>query len=216
VSLQLNAATVLLETEGERVTGARLRDGRTLTADHYIVALPHHQLTAILPEPALTHFAYFQQLTRLSDSPALAVHLTVGTALQAPRVVLFARRTFHWLVSRPAPPPRGGTLVSVVATGKHDLLERTDQDLIMLGLDELAYAYPGSNAIKLLEGRVVRQPQAFLTMSPGTRVLRPLPRSPFRNLFVGGDWTDTGLPATLEGAIVSGLRCAEAILAKKD
>jgi uncharacterized protein with NAD-binding domain and iron-sulfur cluster len=49
-------------------------------------------------------------------------------------------------------------------------------------------------------------------MSPGARVLRPLPQSPFRNLLIGGDWTDTGLPATLESAIVSGTRCADMIV----
>ncbi len=215
VAMTLNTAAVLLQVEQDRVTGVRLRDGATLTADQYIVTLPHQHLTAILPERVLTHYAYFQQLTQLSDSPALTVHLNVDTALQAPRVVLFARRTFHWLVSRPAP-RRSGTVVSVVSTGKPELFERTDQNLITLALDELAYAYPGSEAIKLLDSRVVREPRAFLTMSPGMRVHRPLPQSPFQNLLIGGDWTDTGLPATLESAIVSGTRCAEMILAKKE
>lgn len=212
---RLNSAAVLLQIENDRVTGVRLRDGATLTADQYVMALPHKHLTALLPERVLTHYSYFQQLTQLSDSPALTVHLRIDTALQAPRVVLFARRTFHWLVSRPGP-RRSGTLISVVATGKPGLFERTDEDLIALALDELAYAYPGSEAIKLLESQVLREPRAFLTMRPGARVHRPLPQSPFTNLFIGGDWTDTGLPATLESAIVSGTRCADAILAKKE
>lgn len=213
-TIRLNHAAVLLQIENNGVTGVRLRDGATLTADYYVMALPHAQLTAILPERVLTHYSYFQQLTQLSDSPALTVHLRIDTALQAPRVVLFARRTFHWLVSRPGP-RRSGTVISVVATGKPELFERTDQDLIALALDKLAYAYPGSEAIKLLDSQVVREPRAFLTMSPGARVLRPLQQSPFTNLFIGGDWTDTGLPATLESAIVSGTRCADLILAKK-
>jgi len=50
-------------------------------------------------------------------------------------------------------------------------------------------------------------------LRPGTASLRPLPQSPFPNLFLAGDWTDTGLPATLESAILSGDRCAEAIVA---
>lgn len=212
-AIRLSSAAVLLQIENDRVTGVRLRDGATLTADDYVMALPHKHLTATLPERVLTHYSYFQQLTQLSDSPALTVHLRIDTALQAPRVVLFARRTFHWLVSRPGP-RRSGTVISVVATGKSELFERTDQDLIALALDELAYAYPGSEAIKVIESHVLREPRAFLTMSPGARVLRPLPQSPFRNLFIGGDWTDTGLPATLESAIVSGTRCAEMILAK--
>ena len=214
-TIRLNTDASMLQIERDRVTGVRLRDGATLTADQYIVTLPHGRLTAIVPERVLTHYAYFQQLTRLSDSPALTVHLKIDTAIQAPRVVLFARRTFHWLASRPAQRP-SGTTVSLVATGKPELFERADQDLTRLALEELAYAYPGSNAITVLESRVVRAPRAFLTMSPGTRVHRPLPQSPFDNLFIGGDWTDTGLPATLESAIVSGTRCAEMILAKKD
>ena len=214
-AIKFNAAAVLLQIENNRVTGVRLRDGATLTADQYVMALPHQHLTAILPERVLTHYSYFQQLTQLSDSPALTVHLRIDTALQAPRVVLFARRTFHWLVSRPGP-RRSGTLISLVATGKPELLERTDQDLIALALDELAYAYPGSEAIKLLDSQIVREPRAFLTMSPGARVHRPLPQSPFQNLLIGGDWTDTGLPATLESAIVSGTRCADMIVEKEE
>lgn len=214
-TLRLNAAATLIEIDRDRVAGVRLRDGATLTADRYVLALPHTQLTAVLPERVLTHYAYFQQITRLSDSPALTVHLYLNKALQAPRVVLLARRAFHWLVSRPGQ-RRSGTVVSIVATGQPDLLKRTDQELLSLALDELAYAYPGPEAIRILDWRVVREPQAFLTMSPGTRVFRPLPQSPIQNLFVGGDWTDTGLPATLESAIVSGFRCAEAIIGKTD
>jgi squalene-associated FAD-dependent desaturase len=215
VTIRLNTAAALLQIENDRVTGVRLHDGATLTADQYIVTLPHAQLTAILPERVLTHYSYFQQLTQLSDSPALTVHLRIDRALQAPRVVLFARRAFHWLVSRPGQ-RRSGTVISIVATGKPDLMKRTDQELISLALDKLTYAYPGPGAIRILDWLVVREPRAFLTMSPGARVHRPLPQSPFDNLLIGGDWTDTGLPATLESAIVSGTRCAEMILAKKE
>ncbi len=214
-TIRHQAAAVLIHVEGERVTGVRLRDGTTLTADHYIMALPHKQVTALLPERVLTHFAYFQQLTQLSDSPALAVHLRIDQALQAPRVVLLARRTFHWLASRPSP-DRSGTVVSVVATGKPELAVWTDQELTELALRELVYAYPGTDAGKLLDSRVVREPRAFLTLSPSTRVLRPLPQSPFHNLYIGGDWTDTGLPATLESAIASGTNCADIIAAQHD
>jgi uncharacterized protein with NAD-binding domain and iron-sulfur cluster len=214
-SVRFNTAVATLRVEGQRIAGVRLHSGATLTADRYILALPHSQLTAILPERILARYAYFQQLTELSDSPALTVHLRIDKALQAPRVVLFARRIFHWLVSRPGQ-RRGGTVVSLVVTGQPDLLKRTDQELLSLALDELAYAYPGPDTIKVLDWRVVREPRAFLTMSPGTRVLRPLPQSPFDNLLIGGDWTDTGLSANLESAIVSGTRCADLILAKKD
>ena len=153
------------------MTGLRLQNGATLTADRYILALPHTQLTAILPERVLTHYAYFQQLTQLSDSPALTIHLRIDRALQAPRVVLLARRIFHWLVSRPGQ-RRSGTVISVVATGQPELLKRTDQELLSLALDELAYAYPGPDTIKILDWRVVREfwfrPSVVATVRHGT------------------------------------------------
>jgi uncharacterized protein with NAD-binding domain and iron-sulfur cluster len=116
-------------------------------------------------------------------------------------------------VSRPTWLHRA-TLVSVVATGRSDLLQCNDRELIRLTLDDLAAAYPSSPAIRLLDGRVVRQPRAFLTLSPGARTVRPLHRSPIRNLLIGGDWTDTGLPPILEGAILRSRRCAEAVIAE--
>lgn len=214
VTVRVNTAAVLLELARERISGVRLEDGATLAADWYILALPHHRLTAILPERALTHYAYFQQLTHLSDSPALTVHLHIDRAIQAPRIVLFARRTFHWLVARPAE-PRGGTLVSLVVTGQAELFNRTDEELVSLALEELAYAYPGTTGLKLLASQVIRDRHAFLTMSPGTGIHRPLARSPIPNLLLAGDWTDTGLPATLESAVISGARCADLILAAR-
>jgi squalene-associated FAD-dependent desaturase len=213
-TVRTNTNAVLLQVEGERISGVRLSDGSTLMADAYLLALPHRHLTAILPERILTHYAYFQQLTQLSDSPVLTVHLWVDQALQAPRVVLPARRIFHWLVSRPWQ-DRGRTVVSVAITGSTTLFGRTDQELVDLAMGELAYAYPGSDELKVLGSRVVRESQAFLTMKPGARIHRPLPQGPFRNLYIGGDWTDTGLPANLESAITSGNRCADLILAEK-
>jgi monoamine oxidase len=58
--------------------------------------------------------------------------------------------------------------------------------------------------------------QGWLSLPPGTRLRRPLQRSPVPNLLLAGAWTDTGWPANLESAIVSGERCAEIILHRED
>jgi uncharacterized protein with NAD-binding domain and iron-sulfur cluster len=58
-------------------------------------------------------------------------------------------------------------------------------------------------------------PNAILSLKPGTKLHRPIQRSPIANLLLAGSWTDTGWPPNLESAIVSGNRCAETIASNK-
>jgi len=219
--LTKSGATIRTETsvtqirfDAHRVTGVQLQSGNTLVADWYVAALPHRRLCSLLPEGTLAHYAYFEQLTRLTDSPAVTMHLWIDRALPAPRLVLLTGRTFHWLVSRARAGAEGHrTLVSLVATGLSGLLARSDLDLLESAHSDIGACFPTSAGVKALDYRIVRAPQAFLSLRPGTASLRPLPQSPFPNLFLAGDWTDTGLPATLDSAILSGDRCTQAIVA---
>jgi squalene-associated FAD-dependent desaturase len=212
VTLRLNSTAARLVFDDDRVTGVHLHNGETLAADWYIAALPHRALSALIPERIVTHFAYFQQLAHLADSPALAVHLRFDARLSASRLVLLAGRTFHWMVSRPERESQGEVVwVSAVAAGTAALLDLADSALIRAAQRDAVDAMPALASAPLSAARVVREPRAWLSLRPGTRAMRPLPRSPFANLLVAGDWTDTGWPASLESAIVSGERCAEAI-----
>jgi uncharacterized protein with NAD-binding domain and iron-sulfur cluster len=66
--------------------------------------------------------------------------------------------------------------------------------------------------LKLLHHRVITQPSAVFSAAPGVDDLRPPQRTPIANLFLAGDWTATGWPATMEGAVRSGRLAAEALL----
>jgi hypothetical protein len=214
--VRLETAADQFRCEAHRVSGVQLRTGEVLTADWYLAALPPRQLTRALPERALTRFTYFQQITQLTDVPALTIHLWMEQPLRAPRLLLLAERAFHWIIGRPDPEsPHRRSHLSLIATGRADLLARPDQELLELALGEVGYAFPSAAAATAKDYRIVRQPQAFLSLGPGTAALRPLQQSPLTNLLLAGDWTDTGLPATLESAVRSGDLCAQ-IIASKD
>ncbi len=214
VIIRLGTSVNQIRFDAHRATGIQLQSGNTLVADWYVAALPHRRLCSLLPESALTNYSYFEQLTRLTDSPAVTVHLWMGRALPAPRLILLAGKTYHWIISRADAESEGHrTLVSLVATGLSGSLARSDQDLLKSALDDIGDCFPTAASAKVVDYRIVREPQAFLSLRPGTASLRPLPQSPFPNLFLAGDWTDTGLPATLESAILSGDRCVQAIVA---
>ena len=95
-----------------------------------------------------------------------------------------------------------------VAVDEPDLLPQSKDDLVHLTLKDMARAFPGGPLPKLIEADVIRLPSAILTTKPGTQQCRPLSPSPFANFLVAGAWTDTGWPANLESAILSGQRSA--------
>jgi squalene-associated FAD-dependent desaturase len=202
------AERIIFNTEG--VTGIQPQRGDTLTADWYILALPHRHVTPLLPERVLTRFSYFQRIDALVDSPAVAVHLQIDHPIHSPRVLLLAGQTSHWMCLKPASDPQH-SVVSFVVTGQSEWLDRPDKDLLDLAGEDLQSVLPAFSKARRLSHRIVRKPGAFLSMKPGTTPHRPLQRSPFPNLLLAGEWTDTGLPSTVESAIVSGNRCAQAI-----
>lgn len=193
------------------VTGLQLKEGHILTTDWYIVALSHQAMTSLLPERLLARYSYFQHIDTLVDTPAVAVYLWIDQPIHSPRLVLLAERTFHWMCLKSAADPRH-SVISFVVTGLTEWLDRPDKDLLNLAGEDLQFALPAFSNVRELSHRIVRERGALLSMRPGTTAHRPLQRSPFPNLLLTGEWTDTGLPSTIESAIVSGNRCAQTII----
>jgi squalene-associated FAD-dependent desaturase len=193
------------------VTGLQLKEGHTLTTDWYIVALSRQAMTPLLPERLLARYAYFQHIDALVDTPAVTVYRWIDQPIHSSRLVLLADRTFHWMCLKPAADPRH-SVISFIVTGLSEWLDGADKDLLNLAGKDLQSALPAFSNARELSHRIVRERKAVLSMRPGTAAHRPLQRSPFPNLLLAGEWTDTGLPSTVESAIVSGNRCAQALI----
>ncbi len=213
-SVRLGNPVSQIICDAEKVTGVGVESGETLTADWYVAAIPHHKLRAVLSDRTLTRFSYFEQLTRLTDSPAVTIHFKSAQAPWPPRLVLLSGLTFHWLVTHgavktePSLPP-----MSLVSVGNKDLLAYDDQHLLQLARSDLNRAVPDCSHITDGEALIVRDSHACLSLCPGSSTLRPLEQGPMANLLLAGEWTDTGLPSCLESAVRSGERCAATIVA---
>jgi uncharacterized protein with NAD-binding domain and iron-sulfur cluster len=83
-------------------------------------------------------------------------------------------------------------------------------------LSELCEIWPEARSAQLLRWWVVTEHGATFAVRPGVEALRPTQRTPIDGLFLAGDWTDTGWPATMEGAVRSGYLAAQEILADLD
>lgn len=211
--LRLNTPVTRLEFAHDRIASVRLEAGDRLTAQWYVLALPHQRVCSLLPDRLLTRYAYFEQLTRLRDVPAVVVRLGMRWGDPHARLVLRPSGTFHWIVVPGAAGPCRP--LTLVATDCPALLHRSDEELRDLALTDLQETFPHSCEPAGDTCEIVRDPHAFLCLSPGAAMLRPLARTPIPNLLLAGAWTDTGLPSTLESAVISGIRCAMTIAAQE-
>jgi uncharacterized protein with NAD-binding domain and iron-sulfur cluster len=210
-------ATILRNTEAselcyehDHISGVRLQDGKLLQADWYVAALPPQRLTPLLPERWLTRYAYFQQLVELLSVDVTILHVHAEQLCITPRLILLGDTSFHSVLATTAAPNR--TRFSLITTDSQFVQARSDSNSEILIPDLLrswGLLMPGNTIASPLHRRTLSG--TILSLRPGTKLHRPIQRSPIANLLVAGAWTDTGWPPNLESAIVSGNHCADAI-----
>jgi uncharacterized protein with NAD-binding domain and iron-sulfur cluster len=93
-------------------------------------------------------------------------------------------------------------------------VETRREDVIALALRELAEFFPAVKQAKLEKSHVVKEIRATFSAKPGLEAHRPVNRTALSNLFLAGDWTRSGWPATMEGAVRSGYLAAEEVTAQ--
>jgi squalene-associated FAD-dependent desaturase len=190
-----------------------LRDGSALTADWYVLAVPFDRVTDLLPEELVAREPYFAGVKNLAPSPITSVHLWFDRpALKLPHAVL-VDCLGQWVFNRGEVAP-GEFYVQVVVSAARPLRGLGRDEVQRQIADELARLFPTVGAARPLRGRVVTEHAATFSAVPGVDRWRPPQASPVGNLVLAGDWTATGWPATMEGAVRSGYLAAEAVLAR--
>lgn len=195
---------------GDRVGYVDAR-GTSLRAGAVVLAVPWFGLGAVLrgSEGGLLASLVDSEGRRRASS-IVSVNLWMErAALPAPYVGLPGRH-FHWIFDKRGVFNEAATHLTLVASGADAVLRQTNDELAALALDEATEAFPELKRARVQHVRVVREPNATFSLASGEPP-RPGPETPVRDLFLAGDWTDTGLPATIESAVVSGHRAAEVL-----
>jgi uncharacterized protein with NAD-binding domain and iron-sulfur cluster len=205
----LGNRAIQLQYEQERITALHLSDGRFLQANWYVMAVPQHRLTPLLPERWLTRYAYFQQIVELTTRPYTLLQVRAPGTIQAPRHILIGAGPFPWVACKPSESDQ--SLVAVLTLPHDQSPIETEQEVSLL-LKSLGLLQAETKISGFRQQEMVH---AILSLQPGAKVRRPIQSSPIQNLLLAGAWTDTGWPANLESAIVSGKRCAEIISGHK-
>jgi hypothetical protein len=183
---------------GGRVTAVRAADA-SFPCAAVIVALPWRAAARLLPDvvPAADE--------RLVGSPITAVHLWFDRdVIDLPHAVLVGRVS-QWAFRGDSPGH-----CQVVISASRDLLGGDRDALLDRVVAEIRDVFPAARAARLLASRIVTDPTAVLSVRPGVEAVRPAPRTAVPGLFLAGDWTATGWPSTMEGAVRRGRRQAAA------
>ena len=200
---------------GQTVQHVTIGDGTTMQADAYVSAVPFWVLPGLLP-PSLAGGPTCTNLSSLQASPIINVHLRYDAPVMTGDFCYFVNSPLQWVFNSSrifgddASDEEQSLSVSISAAWEYIDTER--EALANLITDEVRQAFPKARDATLLEAVVVKQRNATFRCIPGANRLRPGPRTESPNLFLAGEWTDTGWPSTMESAVISGYNAAEAIM----
>jgi squalene-associated FAD-dependent desaturase len=214
VHVLLNSAVRAIQVRDNRVRGLELRDGAVMEADWYVAAVPFSRLLDLLLPEVIAAFPAFAGLRQLGTSPITSVHLWYDRPITALPHVVLVDCVGQWLFNR-GEVTAGEHSVQVVVSAARRFRGLGHDEFRRRITEELARLFPPAASATLLRARVVTEHAATFSAVPGVDQWRPAQASPIHNLLLAGDWTATGWPATMEGAVRSGYLAAEALLARR-
>ena len=190
--------------------------GKQTAFDSALLAVPFEALAKILPEaPAAAPLQ--SMLARFEHSPITGIHLWFDrTITELPHAVLLDR-TIQWMFNKSLLQQRtsegSGTYLELVVSASKSLVNKSRQEILDLALAELAEFFPQARQAKLQKATVIKEVHATYSAQPLSDRYRPAAVTPWPRIFLAGDWTATGWPATMEGAVRSGYLAAQALTA---
>ena len=217
VSLRIPLRAIHLKSGA--VSAVEFDGGRKESAEACVFAVPHETLAELLPdeskelEPALAH------LGNIRVSPITGVHFWFDREVMKEPFVTLLETTTQWIFNKTGlygtkngAGEDKGQYLQLVISASYDLLQKPRQEIIDLCLREVRQALPAAREANLVKATVIKEAAATFSPQPGVDRWRPMQQTKIRGMFLAGDWTATGWPATMEGAVRSGYLAAEAVL----
>jgi uncharacterized protein with NAD-binding domain and iron-sulfur cluster len=178
-----------------------------------VLAVPWYRVGDLLPDRLRTKYA---SLEEIQSAPISSVHLWLDRPITDLPHVVFVDHLSQWLFARPRRTNRSAadatSYYQIVISESRGLERMSKQQVIDRVLEELRSVFPPARDARLVHSRLVTEHRAVFSPQPGIEAMRPSQTTPVKNLHLAGDWTDTGWPSTMEGAVRSGYLAAESVL----
>ena len=193
-----------LMIEGNRVVSAEIREGETVEADYFISAVTHDALLPMLPADLCE--GEFAGLRQLGSSPIVSINLWFDRPVIDREFVGLLGTRIQWLFNKDAilGSGTGSNHIALIISAAREFVNWTREALVEMALSDLNELLPESRSARLRHSVIVKERDATISHTVESDSLRLGPRTSLSNLILAGDWTNTGLPATIESAVLSG------------
>ena len=200
-----------LVVERGSVVAAEIKSGEPVEADCFISAVPPSAFLQMLDDETAKHF---QPVAKLKTSPIVSINLWFDRPVIDREFTGLIGTRCQWVFNKDLilAPAEKTNQIAVIISAARDFVDWTRDSLVEMAVSELHDMLPASRGAKLTQSAIVKEREATMAHSVESDSLRPGPRTYLKNLVLAGDWTDTGLPATIESAVMSGHAAAEIVV----
>jgi zeta-carotene desaturase len=203
-------ATIVIESGATRSLTVHA-GGERWTPRAVVSAVPWFAVGGLLDGDTSSMRDIVTRANSMTSSPIVTVNLWFDRVVMDEPFIGLPGRAMQWVFDKRQVFAEHASHLSLVSSGASPLVGKTNDELIAAATQELSDAMPSVREASLVRATVIREPRATFSLAPG-QPLRPGGTTPVKGLFLAGDWIDTGLPATIEGAVRSGHHAAEQCL----
>ncbi len=212
--VRMDTAVDGVVVEGDAVASIVLSSGENVSPRAVVSAVPYFDLPRVFGEEAYRALPELSFADRFISSPIVTIHLWFDKGFMEEEFVALLDSPIHWVFNKSKLLKKrngAGEYLSLVISGAAGFINREKEEIITLAVSELRRFYPASAHAALIHSLVLKEKRATFSPRVGMQGIRPGNTTSLKNLFLAGDWTDTKLPATIEGAAQSGYRCSNLV-----
>src|SRR5687767_6696614 len=197
-------ATVAIN--GDRVAGVQVRE-ELITAPIVISTVPWYAFHALFDAPPAQLRETLSNAAALASLPIVTVNLWFDDVVMREPLIGLPGRNFQWVFDRRAIVGGDASHLSLISSGAERIVALSNDALVTMALEEIRAALPAARTAGFRKGLAVREKRSTFSLAPDAPP-RPETRTAIEGFLLAGDWIDTGLPATIESAVISGHRAS--------
>ena len=220
--------------EDKKIISVSTQDGKEYRAQVFLSAVPWFGFERMLSNSGIrsemvirTPSGQLYDPDWFKASPIISIHLWLNRIIMDEEFAALIDTRVQWIFnknSKTMKPLSHGAVkkqeteektrqqLSLVISGAQEFVDMSKEELIAIAMEDLKRILPKAKDANIVHSVVIKEKHATFSPSPGLEAKRPLPVTTIPNLFLAGDWTNTGFPATIEGAVLSGKKASELIL----
>jgi squalene-associated FAD-dependent desaturase len=213
VNLRLGSEVRAIEVTDQTASSLVLADGSRHAFDFFCVAAPWFRVSELFDRSLTDQLPFLNALAHFVESPITSVHLWCKQRLALPyRHAVLPGRFSQWIFDRTN--GDSSPYYQIVISASREVAAISRSEVVSRVIQDLSEVLREPISDVVIRTKVITEHRAVFSPTEEAESYRPPQRTPIRNLFLAGDWTATGWPATMEGAVRSGYLAAESLLEK--